>query len=236
MNILIVEDEAIIAESLYQLLQLLEYSPYEPVESPEEAICILKNEPPDLVILDLTLKDGRSGIEVAAFIKQEKLNIPFIVLTAHSDSQTISEAKKYKPAAYLVKPFMREALFAAIELALPVEEEESAEEQELFLKTGIKYEKLDLQELVYLKANGKYTELHFTFGNRLIRMPLSTFLQNNQNVKFLRVHRAYAVNTDYIHSFTADEILVDHSKVPIGRFFAPAVNSYLRNRSINKKK
>ena len=234
MNILIVEDEAIIAESLYQLLRLLEYAPYEPVGHADDALAIIRNEPPDLVILDLTLQNGSSGVDVAAFIHNEKLNIPFIVLTAHSDVNTIKAVKKYQPSAYLVKPFMREALFAAIELALPEGEEETEEDGEIFLKTGVKYEKLDLQELVYIKANGKYTELHFTFGKRLIRMPLSTFISKNQNIKFLRVHRAYAVNPEYIHSFTADEIKLDQSKVPIGRFFAPSVNSYLRTRSFKK--
>lgn len=238
MKILILEDEAIIAESLYQLLRLLEYYPYEPVENPDDAIAMIRSFSPDLIILDLNLKDGRSGLEVAAFLQEHKLNIPFIILTAHSDPDTIAAAKKFHPAAYLVKPFMRESLFAAIELAIPEQgqEEEEVSEQELFLKTGIKYEKLDLKELIYIKASGKYTELHFTFGKRLIRMPLSAFIQENNSVKFLRVHKTYAVNPEYITSFTADELILVQNKIPIGRFFMPGVNNYLRTRSVSRKK
>lgn len=239
MRILILEDEAIIAESLYQLLNLLEYSPYEPVDNPDDAIAIIRSFSPDLLLLDLNLSNNRSGLEVAAFLHEHKLNIPFIVLTAHSDAGTIASVKKYHPAAFLVKPFMRESLFAAIELAAPDGSEEpevSDPDCELFLKTGTRYEKLDLKELAYVKANGKYTELHFTFGKRLIRMPLSTFIQENNNVTFLRVHKTYAVNPDFITSFSADELLLVNSKIPIGRFFMPGVNNYLRTRSFGKRK
>lgn len=237
MKILILEDEAIIAESLYQLLRLLDYAPYEPVERPDDAIAMIRSFSPQLIILDLNLKDGRSGLEVAAYVRENKLDIPFIILTAHSDAETIAAAKKYQPAAYLVKPFMRESLFAAIELASPEEEDQEGEEPapELFLKTGVKYEKLDMRALVYIKASGKYTELHFTFGKRLIRMPLSAFIQENNGVRFLRVHKTYAVNPEFISSFTADELMVEQNRIPIGRFFMPGVNNYLRSRSIGRK-
>jgi DNA-binding LytR/AlgR family response regulator len=237
MRILILEDEAIIAESLYQLLLLLDYQPYEPVDNPDDAIALIESVSPDLIILDLNLKHNRSGLEVAAYLDEHRLNIPFLILTAHSDTKTIAAVKKYRPNAYLVKPFMRESLFAAIELAIPESmERDDIADHEMFLKTGTRYEKLDLLELVYVKASGKYTELHFTFGKRLIRMPLSTFIHENSNIKFLRVHKTYAVNPEFITSFTSDELLVDKSRIPIGRFFMPGVNNYLRTHSLGKKK
>jgi DNA-binding LytR/AlgR family response regulator len=237
MRILILEDEAIIAESLYRLLHMLEYQPYEPVDNPDDAIALIESVSPDLIILDLNLKHNRSGLEIAAYLDEHRLNIPFLVLTAHSDAQTIAAVKKYRPSAYLIKPFMRESLFAAIELAIPEDaEQDNITDHEIFLKTGIRYEKLDLLELVYVKASGKYTELHFTFGKRLIRMPLSTFILGNSNIKFLRVHKTYAVNPEFITSFTSDELLMDKSRIPIGRFFMPGVNNYLRTRSLGKKK
>lgn len=237
MRILILEDDAIIAESLYQLLQMLEYRPYIPVDNPDDAISLIKNASPDLVIIDLDLKHSRSGLEVAAYLDEHNLNIPFLVLTVRSDAQTIASVKKYRPSAYLVKPFMRESLFAAIELAIPEDtEHDDVADHEIFLKTGTRYEKLDLLELVYVKASGKYTELHFTFGRRLIRMPLSAFIYENSNIKFLRVHKTYAVNPEFITSITCDELLVDKNRIPIGRYFMPGVNNYLRTHSLGKKK
>lgn len=232
MKILILEDEAIIAESLYQLLNLLEYAPYEPVDTPESAITIIRTKPPDLLLLDLHLQHERSGLEVAEYVQTEQLHIPFIILTAHSDPATIAKVKQYHPAAFLIKPFMRDSLFAAIELAAP----EEPGEHELFLKTGPRYEKLDLRELIYVRANGKYSELHFTFGKRLIRMPLSAFINENHNISFLRVHKTYAVNPEFITAYTADELSLPNSKIPVGRFFMPGVNNYLRNRTLAHRK
>lgn len=237
MKILILEDEAIIAESLYQLLHLLDYDPCLPVDNPDDAITAIKRFSPDLVIMELTLNHNRSGLEVAAYIEENKLNIPIIVLSAHSDAQTIASVKKYRPSAYLVKPFMRESLFAAIELSAPDQSgPEPDPDLEIFLKTGSKYEKLDLTELVYIKACGKYTELHFRFGKRLVRMPLSTFITENSNLNFIRVHKTYAVNPQFITAYTSDELRLEDSRVPIGRYFMPNVNNYLRKHSIGKKK
>lgn len=235
MKILIVEDEALIAESLFQLLSILEYQPYKPVPTPAEAIHVLENNPPDLVLLDLSLKNQHSGLEVAAYIQQHKLKIPFIVLTSNSDAAMVAQVKKFHPASYLIKPFMRESLFAAIEIAIPEEEEEENIEEEILLKTGTRSEILNLRELVYLKANGKYTELHFSFGKRLARTPLSSFIKENNSTGFLRVHKTYAANPAYITAFAADELIMGEHKIPIGRFFMPAVNNYLKSRGIYKK-
>ncbi len=233
MKILIVEDEAIIAESLYQLLTMLEYEPLEPVQNPDEAIAVIDSEAPQLVILDISLQEGRTGLEVADYIQSKKLRIPYIILSAHSDPATVAKVKKYAPASYLVKPFRRESLFAAIEIAaIPSEEPDQIEEDnELLLKTGSKHEKLPLQELVYMKANGKYTELHFTFGKRLIRMSLSAFIESNTGLFLLRTHKTYAVNPAFVNSFTSDEMTLGDAKVPIGRFFMHDVHNYMKKQS-----
>ena len=236
MQILILEDEAIIAESLFLLLKLLEYQPLEPVDNPDYAILAIKTKPIDLVILDIRLKNQRSGLEVAAYISQFHPKLPFIILSAHSDADTIMQAKKYAPSAYLVKPFVRESLFAAIELAIPYEQETQISSNEIFLKTGVKHEKVDLLSLVYAKASGKYTELHFTFGKRLLRMPISKCIQEYESLQLLRIHKTYAVNPAYIKSFTADELIIDSTRLPIGRFFMPEVNRFLRTSNLNKNR
>ncbi len=235
MKILIVEDERLIADSLFHLLKILEYEPHPPVSKPADAIKILENDPPDLVLLDLNLEPGLSGLEVAAYIQSHKLKIPFIVLTSNCDASMVAQVKKYHPASYLIKPFMREALFAAIEIALPDEEEEENIDDEILLKTGNRSEILNLRELIYLKASGKYTELHFSFGKRLVRLPLSSFIKENQNQSFLRVHKTYAVNPVHITAFAVDELFMGGNKIPIGRFFMPAVNNYLKSRGIYRK-
>lgn len=239
MKILIVEDEAMIAESLFQLLTILEYEPMEPVATPDEAIEILKTTPPDLAILDITLQHGRQGLEVAEYINANKLRIPFIILTAHSDAATIAKVKQYKPAAYLVKPFLRESLFAAIEMAAPDngDSEDITQQPDVhvdddtrFIKIGTKHEKINLQDILMLQAKGKYIEIHFATSKRLVRFSLSNFIGSFTAVNWLRTHKTYAVNPEFITSFSADEISVGSKKVPVGRFFQPQVQAYLGSK------
>src|ERR1700739_3345206 len=112
----IVEDELVIGRTILNTLDELGYQHCGPAINYTEAIEMLERDRPDLLLLDIQLSGKKDGIDVA-----EKLNelyhIPFIFLTANSDGDTIERAKKVKPNAYIVKPFTREELFAAIEIA-----------------------------------------------------------------------------------------------------------------------
>src|SRR5215831_19490115 len=112
----IVEDELVIARTIITTLDELGYTHCGPAINYTEAIEMLEQNKPDLLLLDIQLSGKKDGIDVA-----EKLNalhrIPFIFLTANSDGETIDRAKKVKPHAYIVKPFTKEELFAAIEIA-----------------------------------------------------------------------------------------------------------------------
>src|SRR3569623_1271027 len=112
----IVEDELVIARTILNTLNEFGYSHCGPAINYTEALEMLEQERPDLLLLDIQLSGKKDGIDVA-----EKLNelyqIPFIFLTANSDGETIDRAKKVKPHAYIVKPFTKEELYAAIEIA-----------------------------------------------------------------------------------------------------------------------
>jgi len=230
MKILILEDEAIIAESLFQLLESMNYDPLEAVATPDEAIALLDKEHPSLAILDIRLGKDRSGLEVADYINTHYSRLPFIVLTAHSDKATIQEVKRYRPAAYLTKPFVKETLFAAIELSLPENTGEAApqtpqeqREESLFIKIGGRYEKLALQQITFLQAKGKYTEIHLPGTKHLMRMPLTSFTAAYPQINWVRIHKSFFVNASYVTSITGREITVHETRLPIGRAYQAEV-------------
>jgi DNA-binding LytR/AlgR family response regulator len=227
MKILIVEDEPLAGKSLYNSLKSLEYDPFLPCQTPREAIAIIRHDQPSLAILDLELENGQSGLEVAAYIQKERLKIPFIILTSHTEPETIAEVRKYNPASYLVKPFQKSSLYAAIEIALPFNDTSN----ELFLKSGTRHEKLNMEELKYLKTEGKYTELHFTFGKRLIRSSLTAFMEDYPKVEWLRVHKSYAVNPAFITAVASDSVTLSNESIPVGRIFQPNINQYVKQSS-----
>ncbi len=116
-EILIVEDESIVAADLQDSLQNMGYHVVEVVDSGEDAISFLENHHLDLVIMDIGLKGGIDGTKTAGIIR-ERFFIPVIYLTAYSDDRTIEKAKRTEPYGYILKPFEEKELHSIIEMAL----------------------------------------------------------------------------------------------------------------------
>jgi diguanylate cyclase len=114
---LIVEDEILIAEELKQRLSLLGFSVIAAVDSAEEGIAIATRERPDLVLLDIRLKGKKDGVQAAKEIRQ-KVNVPLVYLTAHSDRLTVDRVKETEYDGFLLKPFREHELQTTIEIAM----------------------------------------------------------------------------------------------------------------------
>lgn len=115
-QILIVEDEAIVAESIASKLRKFGYQVAGPVPTGEEAIRIAGEARPDVILMDIHLAGIVDGIDAAGEIT-EKFHIPVIFLTAYADDQTLERAKEVKPFGYLIKPFRERDLHATIRMA-----------------------------------------------------------------------------------------------------------------------
>jgi PAS domain S-box-containing protein len=116
-KILIVEDEAIVAEDLRRNLEALDYHVVGVASSGEQALAHVHRDSPDLVLMDIVLQGDLNGIETAELIRVQD-HIPVIYLTAYSDSQTLERAKISEPYGYILKPFEVRELHSTIEIAL----------------------------------------------------------------------------------------------------------------------
>ena len=116
-EILIVEDEPVLANAIRINLENLGYNVPGIYDLGEPAIEHVRADPPDLVIMDVTLQGRLDGVQTAEQIRQFS-NIPVIFITAHSDKDTIRRAISTTPFGYLVKPFQTRELHLNIELAL----------------------------------------------------------------------------------------------------------------------
>jgi len=116
-NILIVEDEPLIAEDIRHFLGNINYSVAGVAYSSTRALDILATRHPDAVLLDISIKGDKDGIEIGEIIRK-KYNIPFIYLTSHSDEHTIARAKRTLPDGYLLKPFDERDLLTSLEMAI----------------------------------------------------------------------------------------------------------------------
>ncbi len=116
-KIIIVEDESVIAMDIKRTLQKLGYQVLDSFSSGESAISEIPKKKPDLILMDIKLAGQIDGIETAELIKQ-KIDIPIIFLTAHSEINFIQRAKLIKPYGYLIKPMQERELFSMIEISL----------------------------------------------------------------------------------------------------------------------
>ena len=115
-QILVVEDEVITALDIQRRLKSLGYQVPEIICSGEEAIEKVKQNKPDLILMDINLFGGMDGIEAASKIHSFS-DIPIIYLTAFSDNETLQRAKITEPYAYIVKPFKDRDLHLNLEIA-----------------------------------------------------------------------------------------------------------------------
>jgi PAS domain S-box-containing protein len=133
--ILVVEDEAIVAEALRSKLQKLGYAVPSTASSGEEAIKKVEENNPDLVLMDIVLQGEMDGIEAAGQISTH-YNTPVVYLTSYSDDKMLLRAKITEPFGYIIKPFKERELQVAIEIALFKHEmERKLKEKEEWLST-----------------------------------------------------------------------------------------------------
>lgn len=116
-RILIVEDDPHVSDALTHFVKKFGCNPCGVATSAEEALELIRESPPDLVFIDVTLEGEMSGISLAQHIN-EKEKIPFIFITACSDPQMIEDIIHTRPCALIMKPFIFDELDAAVKIAL----------------------------------------------------------------------------------------------------------------------
>jgi CheY-like chemotaxis protein len=112
-KILIVEDEAIAAMAIEDMIEKMGYQVCASVSFGEEAVRIAFAERPDIVLLDIHIHGQIDGIEAAARIRE--MNIPIIFTTGYFDARMKKKAAALKPVAYLVKPLDHDQLKSIID-------------------------------------------------------------------------------------------------------------------------
>ncbi|MEA3415955.1 MAG: response regulator [Thermodesulfobacteriota bacterium] len=116
-QILIVEDEGIIAKDIQNTLESLGYAVPAIASSGEEAIKKATETLPDLALMDILLEGDMDGVEAAEQIR-DRFDIPVVYLTAYADEETLQRAKITEPYGYILKPFEERELHTTIEMAI----------------------------------------------------------------------------------------------------------------------
>lgn len=116
-QILVVEDEAIVAREIQNTLKSFGYDVPAVASTANQAIEEAQENHPNLVLMDIRLKGGTDGVTAAEQIRA-RFRIPVVYVTAYADEETLQRAKITEPYGYILKPFEDRELHTNIEIAL----------------------------------------------------------------------------------------------------------------------
>jgi two-component system, response regulator PdtaR len=116
-SVLIVEDDDILARVEDWRLKNLGYMISGRAATGAEAMEVVINKRPDVVLMDINIRGTMDGIETAQMIKKG-YNIPVVYMSSHPDDATVERAKATRPEGFIVKPFHDADLRVALELAV----------------------------------------------------------------------------------------------------------------------
>lgn len=193
-----------------------------------EAISWLQTNRVDLLFLDIKMPDI-SGVDVVKSLHK----VPMVVFTtAYSDFAV--QGFELDAVDYLLKPFSLARFLKACTKALDIQNLRTDKASEfLFVKTGYEEEKVLLDDILYIEAEGNY--LIFMLKNRklLSRQTMTDLLQTLPTDRFVRVHRSYCVAVAKIEKMARQEITVGGQAIPIGASYEEALVT-IRARLIEK--
>jgi two-component system cell cycle sensor histidine kinase/response regulator CckA len=122
-TVLLVEDEALIAEEIRHSLERAGLIVSGTPSSAKEAIESCIKCRPDIAVVDIRLKGNIDGIDTASTLRTQ-FNIPIIFLTAHANESDLERAKKVEPVGFVMKPVVIPELVAGLKLGLVKHEAE----------------------------------------------------------------------------------------------------------------
>ena len=236
LKVAIVEDDFIISQDINANLIDLGYEVTGIYESGAQAIAGVKENRPDIILMDINIEGKLDGIETIKVINED-CDVPFIYVTGYSDNSTLERAKKTQPHAYIVKPFnfsnigptlemavynFSEGLKSSIEEArepLKTNYQEIIAGDTVFLKEKKRMVKVVTNDIQYLNANGSYCRIYTEDKEFTISHNLQYVLDKLNSGLFQRIHRSYAVNINSIEAIEEDLLFINKQTLPLSRTY-----------------
>lgn len=238
-RILAVEDDPIQKELLRISIETIGYHLIDIVDNGVAALQLVRITKPDLILMDIQIFGKSDGIELARKINQTSPT-PIIFATSFTDSKTIQRAKMTEPYGYLLKPFQETELQVAIEMAVYRFQMDQDRQKEIhlnsnfswvedllikdsfFTKQGGRLIKIPFQEVLWIEVEkDRYCKVVTQQEELRLRMSLKEIATKLPPDRFIRIHRAYIINTAHIHSIDQHDniIQVQKAELPLGRSY-----------------
>ncbi len=223
-NVLIVEDEILVATDIEESLTSLGYLVQNTVATGAAAISEVEKQLPDIILMDIMLKGPMTGIEAANHIRKHH-NVPVIYLTANADISTIDKAKHSLPYGYIIKPFNEKDLQTNIEIARFKFENDMKSQMEsdqfnkffkqtgdaagqVFISTHDGLQKVNPDDVYFLQQNEGNTIIHLFDEEITITQPLDQLRDRFPTDIFIRVNPDFLVNVNKIFLASYPQVII----------------------------
>lgn len=214
-RILIIDDEALARQRVRKLLETrTDIEVVQECRNGKEAINAITEHAPDLIFLDIQMKD-MTGFDVLQALPREKW--PLTIFVTAYDEYAI-QAFDIFAFDYLLKPFKNERFFLSLDKAIVQLQQEEQEQradklqelvnylqkekekpEPLALKQGSKISLVQMDDIRYIEASGYYIEVYTSESKRLLlRESMTNMLEQLGKSNFIRIHRSTIINTDFL--------------------------------------
>lgn len=236
-KILIVEDEVLVAEDLAGYMKECGFKVTGIATTNEECFESINTNEPDIILMDINIQGKLDGIEIAKILNQTK-KIPFIFLTANTDTMTVNRALPLNPHAFISKPFNKNDLKIAIELACQkhngtviqnASSDHDVINHSIFVKEGSVYKRIDVPLVLYIEAKGSYSTIVTTTKSYTLSYNLNYFGTQVNNPVFKRVHRSFIVNVNKVEGIDNSALLINKTPIPVSKQYQKEImNMFLK--------
>lgn len=214
-RVLIIDDEALARQRVRKLLEdRPDITIVKECRNGTEAIAAISHEDPDLIFLDIQMKD-MTGFDVLRSLPQDKW--PLTIFITAFDEYAI-QAFDIFAFDYLLKPFKNDRFYRSLDKAVAsLQQKEQGErvdqlkelvdylqqqqskEEPLALKQGSKISLVQMDDIRYIEASGYYIEVYTSESKRLLlRESMTNMLEQLNKPNFIRIHRSTIINTDFL--------------------------------------
>ncbi|WP_158798005.1 LytTR family DNA-binding domain-containing protein [Pedobacter sp. L105] len=240
-NCVIVDDEPLAREGLSNYVREVDFLHLTATcENPLELLDLLDQTPVDLIFLDIQMPK-MNGLD---FLKIAQ-KTPMVIITTAFPSYAL-EGFQLDVLDYLLKPITFERFFKAARKARDyhlllmkpgVTDLNKTEKQDyFFIKCGSKYEKIPLEDILYVEGMQNYVIIYTLKGKYLTILSLKNLEENLSEQSFIRVHKSYIVAIGKIDSIEGNEICIQNSKIPISRNYREKVIGQVITKRLWDKK
>jgi two-component system, LytTR family, response regulator LytT len=229
-KIFIVEDEFDLAQNFQTILENYGFEVVGNEESGEKAYELILERNPDLILIDVLLNGELDGIDLAKKIR-EKSNVPIIFITAHQDQSYLERISVLNYDSFLLKPFNRDVLVTTINLSFLKFSNRKCTKRFLNIRDKGFLVPIDENDIIMLKADGLYTRIYTNLKQYIVRDILKDVKSKLSDDKFIRVHKSYLINLNYISAFNAKEVSISNFVVPIRRGFFKELTELLNREN-----